>query len=218
MRVVGVMCASRAGAGTRHLDAARELGERLAGASLTALYGGASVGLMGAMADAALLAGGRVEGVLAGPLVEYGIAHRGLAGTTVAESFAEQQTLMLERSDAFVVLPGGLGTLYELSMVLTAAQLGLHTKPLLVANVDGFYDPLLGAIEHTIAHGFVSPDDVRLLVAFASVHDVVTALCDFRDARPGSVVAAAVDANRGRRGELAALARDLVRHAAPTAP
>jgi uncharacterized protein (TIGR00730 family) len=210
-RVVCVLCGTRVGDSPAFVAAARELGERLAAAGLVVLYGGARVGVMGALADAALGAGGRVEGVMPSALLDFGIEEARVDELRVVRDLAEQQAVMLQRADAFVALPGGLGTFYELAMVMTAAQLAIHGKPIVLANVEGFYDPVLVAIEHAVERGFASWQELRLVHSFETVSDLVAALLDWRDGCPGSPLVCSVAANSGRDRELQSLARGLAR-------
>ena len=136
-----VFCGSSDGAKPEYLDAATELGKQLAATNIGLVYGGASVGLMGAVADAVLAAGGEVTGVMPRSLVEREVAHSKLRDLRVVGSMHERKALMTELADAFIALPGGLGTLEEFFEVWTWAQLGEHTKPLGMLNVAGYYDP-----------------------------------------------------------------------------
>lgn len=175
---VCVMCGARDGSAPMYTDAARELGSLLAAHGYTVVYGGARIGTMGVLADAALAGGGRVEGVIPRALLEYGIDHRGLASTRFVPDIATQQAVMLERASAFVCLPGGLGTFAELSVVLSHAQLAFHAKPILVANVQRYYDPLLTMLARAVKRGFASAPDLGLLQAFDRVADLVKALSE----------------------------------------
>jgi uncharacterized protein (TIGR00730 family) len=144
----------------------RELAQRLAEREVRVVYGGASVGLMGAVADGALARGGRVLGVLPEFMIAREIAHRGLTELHVVASMHERKALMAELSDGFVALPGGIGTLEELIEVYTWSQLGLHDKPCGLLNVRGFYDGLAGWLDHAVAEGFLpAAQRARLLVA-----------------------------------------------------
>lgn len=145
--------------------AADNLGRALARRGLGLVYGGASVGLMGALADAALAEGGEVIGVIPEALVRKEIAHSGLSELRVVSSMHERKAAMADLADAFIALPGGLGTLEELFEVLTWAQLGLHTKPIGLLDVASFYQPLLSALQHMVAEGFIPAAHMQLLVA-----------------------------------------------------
>lgn len=143
MQRVCVYCGSNEGDDPAYVHAAQALGHALACANIGLVYGGASIGLMGAVANAALAAGGQVTGVIPRVLAEKEIAHRGLTDLRVVSSMHERKALMAELSDGFVALPGGIGTLEELFEVWTWAQLGHHAKPCAVLNVNGFYDDLI---------------------------------------------------------------------------
>lgn len=154
MRSVGVFCGSRAGTSPLYAEAARAVGERIARRGLTLVYGGASVGLMGALADAALGAGGRVVGVLPRFLADREIAHGGLTELRLVDTMHERKRTMVELSDAFLVLPGGPGTLDETFEVVTWLFLGLHRAPCALLNVAGFYDRLLDFFAEARRAGF----------------------------------------------------------------
>lgn len=163
MKALCVFAGSSAGADPVYLDAARTLGHALATRGLVVVYGGAKVGLMGAMADAALAGGGRVVGVIPEALVAKEIAHAGLTALHVVDSMHTRKAMMAELSDAFVALPGGWGTLEELFEVLTWGQLGLHRKPCGLLNVDGYFDGLLRFLDDTVARGFVRPEYLKMI-------------------------------------------------------
>ena len=137
--------------------AARELGHTIASRGMGLVYGGTSIGLMGAMADAALAAGGRVVGVLPRALRSVEIAHPGLTKLHLVETMHERKALMADLSDGFIAMPGGAGTLDELFEIITWAQLSIHEKPVALLNVDGYWDKLIELIEHIVAQGFIEP-------------------------------------------------------------
>ncbi|HEY6937198.1 MAG TPA: TIGR00730 family Rossman fold protein [Terriglobales bacterium] len=153
-----VFCGSSDGARPEYLDAATELGKQLAATNIGLVYGGAGVGLMGAVADAVLAAGGEVIGVMPRSLVEREVAHSKVRDLRVVGSMHERKALMAEVADAFIALPGGLGTLEEFFEVWTWAQLGEHTKPLGMLNVAGYYDPLLVFFDHLVSQRFIRPE------------------------------------------------------------
>jgi uncharacterized protein (TIGR00730 family) len=155
---VCVFCGSNGGARPEYLAAATALGKQLAARSIGLVYGGAGVGLMGAVADAALAAGGEVTGIMPRNLVEREVAHRKLHDLRVVGSMHERKALMAELAEAFIALPGGLGTLEEFFEVWTWAQLGEHTKPLGMLNVSGYYDPLLVFFDHLVSERFIRPE------------------------------------------------------------
>ncbi len=156
MRAVCVYCGSSPGADPVYLEAARQLGTILAERQLGLVYGGASVGLMGAVADAALAAGGSVVGVIPESLRSRELAHGDLTELVVVDSMHERKAIMAERADAFLALPGGLGTLEELFEVLTWAQLGIHAKPCGVLDVAGYWSPLLSFLDRSVDQGFMT--------------------------------------------------------------
>ncbi|MFT3926900.1 MAG: TIGR00730 family Rossman fold protein [Myxococcales bacterium] len=157
MKSVGVYCGSAEGTRPRYLEISKQVGRALATRDLELVYGGAKIGLMGAMADAALEAGGRVFGVLPAALSKVEIAHPGLTEFRVAGSMHERKAMMAMRSDAFVALPGGYGTLDEIFEALTWAQVGIHQKPCALLNVDGFFDSLIEYLDHATSEGFIRP-------------------------------------------------------------
>jgi len=154
---VCVFCGSAPGARPSYSAAARELGGALARAGMTLVYGGGRLGLMGIVADAVLQGGGRVIGVIPRMLIERELAHPNLTRQHVVNTMHERKTLMAELSDAFVGLPGGMGTFDELVEIVTWAQLGLHAKPVVLANIDDYYRTLYAMLDHAVAEGFVTP-------------------------------------------------------------
>lgn len=150
----------------RHFDAARELGRSLARAGATVVYGGASVGLMGAIADAALDEGGAVVGVIPRRLVDRELAHARLTELVVVDTMHERKAIMSARADAYVALPGGFGTYEELLEVVTWKQLAIHDRPIVAMDLDGYYAPLRAQIERAVTDGFMRPA-LRDLLAFA---------------------------------------------------
>jgi uncharacterized protein (TIGR00730 family) len=160
---VCVFCASAAGASPVYLEAARELGRRIAGRGYGLVYGGATVGAMGAVADAALAAGGEVVGVIPEVIREREIDHRGLTELHVVGTMHERKAMLAERADAFVTLPGGYGTMDELFEIVTWAQLRIHAKPCVLVNVEGFYDRLLGFLDHCVTEGFIQEENRGLV-------------------------------------------------------
>ncbi len=152
-----VFCGSARGARSEYLDAARAVGRLLAERGIAVVYGGGNIGLMGAVADAALEAGGEVHGVIPRSLLEWEVGHAGLTRLHVVDSMHERKALMADLADAFVALPGGFGTFEEFCEVLTWSQLGLHRKPCALLNVAGYYDPLLALFDRAVEERFLSP-------------------------------------------------------------
>ncbi|NVK11076.1 MAG: TIGR00730 family Rossman fold protein [Gammaproteobacteria bacterium] len=159
---VCVYCGSSSRVNQSYLDAARELGMVIAQHKLTLVYGGANVGCMGAIADAALAAGGDVIGVIPKGLVEKEVAHQGLTELHIVDDMHQRKALMAELSDAFIAAPGGLGTLEELFEMATWAQLGFHTKPMGLYNVNHFFDGLVGFLSHARQEGFLADAHLSL--------------------------------------------------------
>ncbi len=167
MQRVAVFCGSSLGSRSSYALAAKALGAELAARGLGLVYGGGRVGLMGMLADAALAGGVAVFGVIPEALATTELAHRGLTELRVVRSMHERKALMADLADAFVALPGGFGTLDELFEALTWAQLGFHRKPVGLLDVDGFFRPLLGAMDAMVREGFVRPDH-RAMVTVAT--------------------------------------------------
>ncbi len=167
MPSVCVFCGSSDSVPPVFFAAARATGRALAAAGWTVVYGGARRGLMGALANSALEADGRVVGVIPRTLVEWEVAHEGLSEIHIVETLQERKALMAELSDGFLTLPGGFGTLDELFEVLTWAILKLHDKPCVVVNTDGFYDDLLAFVKRAVAAGFVAEGSARRLLVAA---------------------------------------------------
>lgn len=155
MKRICVYCGSSPGRRTEYREAARAFGHELAARGLGLVYGGASVGVMGAVADAVLERGGEVVGVIPESLMTREIAHGGLTQLHVVDSMHARKALMAEQSDGFAALPGGWGTLEEVFEMLTWAQLGMHRKPCGLLNVAGYYDPLAHFLDHTVEERFV---------------------------------------------------------------
>ncbi|HKR28174.1 MAG TPA: TIGR00730 family Rossman fold protein [Acidobacteriaceae bacterium] len=160
---VCVFCASAPGASPEYLEAARELGRRIAERGYGLLYGGATVGAMGAIADAALAAGGEVVGVIPDVIREREIDHKGLTELHVVRTMHERKAMLSSRADAFLALPGGYGTMDEFIEIVTWAQLRIHAKPCVLVNINGFWDGLLRFIDHTVREGFIVPENRGLV-------------------------------------------------------
>jgi hypothetical protein len=168
VRRIAVYCGSANGNDPAFLAEAQALGAAIAAAGLGLVYGGASVGLMGAVADAALAGGAEVIGVLPDVLAGKEIAHAGLTRLELVSTMHERKARMAELADAFLVLPGGYGTLEELLEVVTWAQLGLHTKPVVLVNTVGYWDGLLTFLGTAVAAGFLKPKNRALMMVAGS--------------------------------------------------
>jgi uncharacterized protein (TIGR00730 family) len=179
-----VFCGANVGARPAYAEAADELARLLVAEGVGVVYGGTEVGLMGRLADAALAEGGEVIGVIPGALVDKEIAHRGLTDLRVVASMHERKALMAELSDAFVALPGGLGTLEELFEVYTWSQLGLHRKPCGLLDVEGYYAGIAAFLEHAVEERFLREEHRAMLVV---EEDPRTLLDHLLDWEPGVV-------------------------------
>jgi uncharacterized protein (TIGR00730 family) len=182
---VTVFCGSSPGSRPDHVRIAAELGRVLGEAGLRLVYGGARIGLMGAVADGALAAGGSVTGVVPSRMLPYEITHTGLTDLEVVGDIHQRKARMAECGDAFVALPGGLGTAEELLEVLSWAQLRIHGKPCLLLDPFGFYGPLLTFLEHARDEGFLHPGDLERITVCRSAEEVVAHLAGTAAAVPG---------------------------------
>jgi len=171
-----VYCGSRSGLAPAHAEAARDTGRLIGRLGWQLVYGGGRAGLMGELADATLAAGGRVVGVIPQSLMERELGHGGLSELHVVRTMHERKRLMAERSDAFLALPGGIGTMEELFEVWTWRQLGYHDKPVGLLNTAGYYDKLLAFVTDMADHGFVQPSQRALLQVDAQVQPLLQRL------------------------------------------
>jgi uncharacterized protein (TIGR00730 family) len=186
-----VYCGSRTGSRAQDVAAARAVGETIGRHGWQLVYGGGRAGLMGAVADAALAAGARVVGVIPRSLMDRELGHTGLHELHVVETMHQRKQMMAERSDAFVALPGGIGTLEEVFEAWTWQQLGYHDKPVGLLNVDGYYDDLLRFLDAASAQGFVPPAQRSLLQVGSEVGELL--------ARLGRMAASATEPDDYRR-------------------
>ena len=173
-----VYCGSSGAVEASYREAASELGARLAAAGIELVYGGGRVGLMGLLADAALIGGGKVTGVIPTRLLRAEVAHSGVTELVVVESMHVRKRLMAEKADAFAVLPGGIGTLDELFETLSWKQLDLHEKPILLVDIGGYWAPLRKLLDHIVVSGFAREQTRGLLHVVASVSALMTALAE----------------------------------------
>jgi uncharacterized protein (TIGR00730 family) len=172
-RSVCVFCGSAPGVRPAYSQAARDMGTALAKAGLTLVYGGGKLGLMGIVADAVLAAGGRVVGVIPRMLIERECAHPNLTRQHVVDTMHERKTLMADMSDAFVGLPGGMGTFDELVEIVTWAQLGLHAKPVVLANIEGYFKPMYAMLDYAVQERFVTAESRARWRNADSVREVI---------------------------------------------
>jgi uncharacterized protein (TIGR00730 family) len=171
-----VFCGSNAGSQAAYLEAAEAVGRGLAQRGVRVVYGGGKVGMMGAVADAARAAGGEVVGVIPQAIFDLEIGHTGLDDLRVVGSMHERKALMAELSDAFIALPGGVGTLEELFEVYTWAQLGIHSKPLGLIDVADYYQPLVAFLDHAVQERFLRPETRTLLAVSDGLDDLLAQL------------------------------------------
>ena len=176
MARICVFCGSTSGVRPDYAEAARTLGRVLAEGGHELVYGGGNVGLMGIVADAMLAAGGAVTGVIPRALMAREIGHGGVTTLHVVDSMHERKALMADRADAFLALPGGVGTFEELFEAITWTQLGLHRKPCGLLNVAGFYDGLLAFLDHAWAEGFIKPETRAIVVSGTEPGELVPRL------------------------------------------
>jgi uncharacterized protein (TIGR00730 family) len=180
MKRICVFTGSNPGARTDYADAAQELGRLLAARGHGLVYGGGRVGLMGVIADAVLANGGNVIGVIPEALAAKEIAHSRLTELRVVRSMHERKAIMADLSDAFIALPGGLGTLEEFFEVITWAQLGLHAKPVGIMNVSGYFDPLFAFLDRAVDEGFVKRQHRAMIIMAHSPADLLDRLQSYQ--------------------------------------
>ena len=173
---VCVFCGSRAGPRAAYAEAARQMGELLASRGIGLVTGGGKVGLMGVVANAALSGGGEARGVIPRALLEREVGHEGMTELHVVETMHQRKAAMAALADAFVALPGGIGTMEELFEVWTWAVLGIHAKPVGLLNVEGYYDDLIGFLDGAVREGFFHPAHRARLVSAETPADLLAAL------------------------------------------
>ena len=173
---VCVFCGSGTGSDPVYSEAARELGMLLGQASIRLIYGGGNVGLMGVLADSVMGEGGEVSGIIPQFLLEKEVGHRGITNLEVVESMHERKQRMADLADAFIALPGGWGTLEELSEILTWKQLGLITQPIFILNTNLFFDPLLGQMRLMVKEGFLQRGYLKLMQVESAPGSIVSLL------------------------------------------
>lgn len=168
-----VFCAAADGARPEYLQAASEMGKLLVDQGIELVYGGGGRGLMGAIAESVLARGGKAVGVITRFLVDKELAHTRLTSLHVVQTMHERKMMMATLADAFVAMPGGLGTLDELFEILTLAQLGIHDKPVGLLNVEGFYDPIMSFLDHAGGEGFLRLNHRRQVHMHATPHGLL---------------------------------------------
>ncbi len=169
MKKLCIFCGSAAGKNSKYMELGTMIGEMLVKNNVGLVYGGASIGLMGAIADSVMKHGGHVTGVIPKALVDYEVAHKGLSELFITENMHQRKQMMYDCSDAFLSLPGGMGTLDEMFEVLTWTQLKYHEKPSYILNFEGFYDSLLSYLRHSESEGFIRTAHLELLTELKDV-------------------------------------------------
>ena len=185
IRSICIYCGSNPGTRPEYIEQAQGFARMLARRGIRVVYGGASIGIMGAIADAALEEGGTVIGVIPQSLVDREVAHAGLTELIVTSSMHERKARMADLSDAFVALPGGIGTLEEIFEIWTWSQLGLHEKPCGLLNIGGYYDSLERFLDETVLNGFLGPQHRSMLLSAETGEGVLKA---FEAYEPPTVV------------------------------
>lgn len=180
MQSICVFCGSSFGTRPIYREAAIELGQLMAKENIALVWGGGKVGLMGTVADAVIESGGEAIGVIPGFMVEKELAHPDASEMIEVDSMHTRKALMADRCEGFIAMPGGFGTFDELFEILTWAQLHIHGKPVGLLNTDGYYDPLLAMVEHSIREGFVRPSNLDLFVVASTPADLIAAMREYR--------------------------------------
>jgi uncharacterized protein (TIGR00730 family) len=179
MNNICVFCGSSNGIGNYYIESARRLGSSIVKSGYGLVYGGASIGTMGALADSVLDAGGQVTGVIPQAIADMDVAHTGLSVLEVVDDMHQRKARMMDLSDAFIAMPGGLGTLEELFEALTWLQLGLHSKPCAVLNVSGYYNKLLDFLDHASQQGFAKQSHVEALLRADTPEEVMALVLNY---------------------------------------
>lgn len=178
-----VFCGSSARGREVHRQAATNLGKLFAAKNIRLVYGGGRVGLMGIIADATMQAGGDVTGIIPGHLEKSEVGHEGISELIVVDSMHLRKELMFQKSDGFVILPGGFGTLDELFEILTWKQLHLHDKPVIIVNIENYWDPLKDLINHSISEGYAHPSHSKLFTFVDTIEEILPALNQIHEER-----------------------------------
>lgn len=174
--LIALYCGSRAGNKPIYKEKAIKLAEGIADHGFGIVYGGASIGLMGQVADSVIEHGGEVVGVIPEFMLDYEVAHNTLTELHVVETMHQRKAMMAERASAFVALPGGLGTFEEILEVATWGQLNQHQKPMIIYNVNGFYDPLIGQLDHAVREGFLPPQHRAKIIVCDHAEQIFNAI------------------------------------------
>ncbi len=169
VKSVCVYCGASSGTSESFVNIAKELGRELTGRGIRLVYGGGGIGLMGAVADATMASGGQVVGIIPQHLERAELGHRGLTELKIVDTMHTRKRMMFDMSDAFIILPGGMGTLDETFEIITWRQLGMHDKPIILVNHDNYWAPFLGLIDHVVDNGFARPAARQLFSVVGSV-------------------------------------------------
>ncbi len=175
-----MFCGSNLGISPAYRDAAVIMGKLLAARGIELVYGGGNIGLMGVLADAVLESSGRVIGVIPESLMAKEVGHEGLTELRTVKSMHERKALMADLSDGFIAMPGGFGTFEEFCEVITWSQLGIHTKPCGLLNIEGYYDPLLKLFDHAVREGFLREENRELVLADRDPEELLVKMAKFR--------------------------------------
>ena len=179
LKRVCVFCGSSFGAREEYKQAAQRLGKALAARKLGLVYGGGAVGLMGAIADATLAAGGEVIGVIPDSLLRREVGHSGLTQLHVVQTMHERKALMADLSDGFIALPGGFGTMEEFCEIVTWSQLGIQQKPCGLLNIEGYWDHFLAMLDHSVDEKFVRPENSELILVARNPESMLERLMEW---------------------------------------
>jgi hypothetical protein len=196
-RAVCVYCGARIGKDPDHETAAREFGEALAAHGWGLIYGGGNIGLMGVIARSMLSAGGEVVGVIPQALLDVEVGLRDATELIVTDTLRERKAIMDERADVFVAMPGGFGTFEELLEVLTLRQLHYHDKPIILLNLNGYYNPLLRLFEHALEEGYISQRQLQLYEDVGSVSEAIDLLERWKAQHPENGTSSPAPSARG---------------------
>lgn len=180
LRRLCVFCGSNVGAKEEYAEAAKQLASALAAENISLVYGGAKIGLMGVLADAILNYGGEAIGVMPQSLVEEDIAHTGISRLHIVNSMHERKALMAEISDGFILFPGGIGSLDEFFEIITWAQVGLHSKPCGILNIENYYDQLFKFLDYAVTEQFLKPVHRSMLMVENSPQQLLKAFMNYK--------------------------------------
>ena len=194
LRAICVYCGSNPGSSPAFTEAARKFGGELARRGITLVYGGGKTGMMGAVAEGALSEGGKVIGVIPVALVERELAHHGVTELRIVSSMHERKVMMADLSDAFVAMPGGIGTLEEIFEVFTWTQLGIHAKPCGFLDVEDYYQPLIAFLENVVASEFLHAEHLGALIVDTDQERLLERLASYEHAEINKWIASAAPA------------------------